>query len=178
MKKTLRIMVLALLAFGIFACGEKKITEDDLKKVESTLSDESGKLNEEAVPTAVEKFCKFVDQNPDNPSAPDWLFKAMQFEIKVGASDKAIELCDKLLNDYPDYRNNPAALVMLANEVYDSQLHDLDKARATYEKVISDYPDSNWVESAEKLIEYLGLTPEEIMTRIMISGMEEVEGEW
>lgn len=175
MKKTLRIMMLALLAFGVLACGEKKITQDDLKKVESTLSDESGNFNMEAVPAAVEQFCKFVKQNPDDPSAPEWLFKAMQFEMKAGNSGKAINLCDKLLNDYPDYPNNPAALVMLASEVYESQLKDLDKARTTYEKVISDYPDSDWAKSAEKLIEYLGLTPEEIMDRIMSQAEEVVE---
>ena len=71
----------------------------------------------------------------------------------------------------------PAALMLTASDVYDSQLHDLDNARAMYEKVISDYPDSEWAESAEKMIEFLGLTPDEIMAKFALSIMEEEEGE-
>ena len=178
MKKTLKLMMLALLAFGMMACGEKKLTQDDLKKAELTLTDNDGNLNMEAAPAVVEQFCKFVEQNPDDASAPGWLFKALQIEIKAAVSEKAIELCNKLVGDYPTYENNPAALVMTASEVYDSQLHDMDQARATYEKVISDYPDSDWAKTAEKMIEYLGMTPEEILTKIMMSNMEEEEGEW
>ena len=178
MKRFLNLMMLAMLAFGMMACGEKKLTQDDLKKAELTLMNEDGSLNVEAVPAAVEQFCKFVEQNPKDASAPQWLFKALQIEIKAGASEKAIELCDKLVNDYPTFESNPAALVMTASEVYDSQLHDLDKAKATYQKVITDYPDSEWAKNAEKMIEYLGMTPEEILSKIMMSKMEEVEGEW
>lgn len=178
MKKTLKIMMFALLACTMLACGEKKITEEDLKKTELSLTDNEGNLKQEAVPAAVQQFCKFVKQNPQAPSAPDWLFKAMQFAMKSGDAEKAVELTEQLVKDYPTYRNSPTALVMLASEVYDGQLHDLDKARATYERVIRDYPDSEWAKSAEKLIEYLGLTPEEIMSKIILSNMEVEEGEF
>ena len=178
MKRFLNLMMLAVLAFGMMACGEKKLTQDDLKKAELTLMNEEGSLNMEAVPVAVEQFCKFVEQNPNDEAAPQWLFKALQVEIKAGASEKAIELCDKLVKDYPTFENNPAALVMTASEVYDSQLHDLDKARATYQKVINDYPNSDWAKNAEKMIEFVGMTPEEILSKIVMSQMEEVEVEW
>lgn len=178
MKKVFQIVMLAVLAFGMMACGEKKLTQDDLKKAESTLVDEQGNLNKEAVPAVVEKFCKFVEQNPDDATAPQWLFKALQIEIKTEESEKAIEICNKLVEKYPDYENTPAALVMTASEVYDSQLHDLDNARATYERVISEYPGSDWAKNAEMMIEYLGLTPEEILSKIVMSNMEEEEGEW
>lgn len=173
MKKVFQIVMLAVLAFGMMACGEKKLTQDDLKKAELTLADEQGNLNKEAVPAVVEQFCKFVEQNPDDATAPEWLFKALQLEIKAEESEKAIEICNKLVENYPDYENNPAALVMTASEVYDSQLHDLDKARATYEKVINDYPSTDWANNAEKMIEFLGLTPEEILSKIVVSNMEE-----
>ena len=177
MKNTLKLMLFALLAFGMMACGEKKLTQEDLKKAEQTLMDSNGNLNKEAVPAVVDKFCTFVKQNPDDASAPDWLFKALQIEVKAGESEKAIALCDQLVKDYPTSGTIPAALMLTASEVYDSQLHDLDKARAMYEKVINDYPDSEWAESAEKMIEYLGLTPDEIMAKFALSIMEEEDGE-
>lgn len=175
MKKTLKIVMLALLACTMLACGEKKIKQEDLEKTELSVSNDNGNLNKEAVPAAIEQFCTFVKQSPDDPTAPDWLFKAMQFATKAGDTDKAIELTDQLVKDYPTYRNAPTALVMLASEVYDSQLHDLDKARTTYERVIREYPGSDWAESAAKLIEFLGMTPEEIMNQIILSQKEEAE---
>ena len=35
MKNTLKLMAFALLAFGLFACGGKQLTQDDLKEAES-----------------------------------------------------------------------------------------------------------------------------------------------
>ena len=54
MKKTLRLMLVALLAFGMFACGEKKLTEDDLKKAEETLFNEDQSVNEAVAPDVAE----------------------------------------------------------------------------------------------------------------------------
>ena len=178
MKNTLKLMLFALLAFGMLACGEKKLTQEDLKKAEQTLMENGGNLDKEAATAVAEKYCRFVKQNPDDATAPDWLFKALQIEVKLGESEKAIALCDQLVKDYPTSEVIPAALMLTASDVYDSQLHDLDKARAMYEKVISDYPDSEWAESAEKMIEFLGLTPEEILGKIVLSNMIEEEGEW
>ena len=168
MKNTLKLMSVALLACVMLACGgnEKKITQEDLKAAESTLSDERGMLNKEAVPAVVEQYCEFVKQNPKDPQAPEWLFKAMQVEVRVGETDKAIELTNKLAKDYPEYENVPVALVMLASDVYNDQLHDLDQARATYERVVKDYPDSEWAKTAAQLIEFLGMTPEEMLSKI------------
>ena len=162
-------MSIVALACVMLACGgnEKKLTSDDLKATESSLSDERGILNKEAVPAAVEQYCAFVKQNPKDPQAPEWLFKAMQIEVRTGETDKAIELANQLANDYPDYKNVPVALVMLASEVYNDQLHDLDKARATYERVISNYPDTQWAADAKILVEMLGMTEEEMLERIV-----------
>ena len=41
MKNTLKIIIFALLSIAMMACGEKKITQDDLKKAEATLFNET-----------------------------------------------------------------------------------------------------------------------------------------
>lgn len=177
MKNTLKLILFVLLAFGMMACGEKKLTQEDLIKAEQTLMENGGNLDKETASAVVEKYCQFVKQNPDDASAPEWLFKALRIEVKLGESEKAIALCDQLVKDYPTHETVPAALMLMASDVYDSQLHDLDKARAMYEKVISDYPDSEWTDSAEKMIGFLGLTPDEILAKIRQSNNGEEEGE-
>lgn len=76
---------------------------------------------------------------------------------------RSIKMVDQLLTTYPDYENNPVALFMLASFVYDEQLHDLDKARETYQRVIDEYPDCPFANDAAIAITQLGMTPEELV---------------
>lgn len=178
MKNLLKLMLVSLLACGMFACGEKKLTEDDLKKAEQALFNDDRSINFDLASQTAEQYCLFVKQNPDAPSAPNWLFKALNIYISTKNAEKSAETCNQLMERYPDYHYTPTGMFMMANMIYDSELHDLDKARALYEKIISDYPDSELIPSVERSIQYLGLTPEEIMTLIQMSQMEVEEGEW
>ena len=49
MKKTLKLMAIALLTLGLFSCGEnqKKITLEELKEAQSALFNENGIMDEE-----------------------------------------------------------------------------------------------------------------------------------
>ena len=50
MKKTFQMMMFALLAFGMLACGEKKLTQEDLRAAEATLFNEDQSINEAEAP--------------------------------------------------------------------------------------------------------------------------------
>ena len=174
MKNTLKIMMLAVLAFGMLACGEKKLTEDDLKAAEETLFNEDRTLNEDTAPIVAEKYCQFVKQNPDDPTASKWLFHALEINVMLKNADKSIELCNQLNEEYPDSKWTPRALLYVGSYVYNDQLNDTAQAHATLQRLIDNYPDSELVDDAQKSIEYLGLTPDEIMARIMMSQMQEM----
>ena len=173
MKNTLKIMMLALLAFGMMACGEKKVTQEDLKAAEATLFNEDHSVNKETAPQVAEKYCLFVKQNPNDSTAPRWLYNAMEINVLMGKSDKSIELGDQLMADYPQSPWAPMSLFLLASYVYNDQLNDTAQAHVTFQRLIDTYPDHELVDDAKKSIEYLGLTPEEIMARIMMTQMEE-----
>lgn len=176
MKNTLKIMSLALLAIVMLACGgkEKKLTQDDLKAAEAMLFNEDRSVNEETAPQVAETFCKFVEQNPDDSTAAQWLFHAMEINVLLKDADKSIELCDQLTANYPQSHWAPRSLLLLGSFVYNDQLNDTAMAHATLQRLIDSYPDSELVVDAKKSIEYLGLTPDEIMARIMLSQMEEM----
>ena len=59
------------------------------------------------------------------------------------------------------------SLFLLGSYVYDSQLNDTAKAHVAFQRLIDSYPESELVDDAQMSIKYLGLTPEEIMERIM-----------
>ena len=176
MKKTLKIMMLALIAFGMMACGEKKLTEKDLKAAEETLFNEDGTMNEEIAPSVAEKYCLFVEQNPDDPSAPQWLYHAMEINVQLKNTEKSIELGEQVVDQYPESTWAPRSLLVVGTFVYNDQLNDTAQAHAILDRLIREYPESNLVDDAKKSIEYLGLTPEEIMTLILMSQMEVEEG--
>ena len=165
----------AMLATLMFACGEKEITQADLKQAEANLFNNDMTANSEAAPQVVELFCKFAKQHPDDPTAPEWLFKAM--EIAVGQKDakKSEEICNMLMKDYPTFDKTPFGMFMMASLIYDDQMKDLDKARAMYERIISDYPESEITPSVEASLNFLGMTPEEIIRQFEAAEAELTE---
>ena len=89
MKKTLKLMAIALLSLGLFSCGEnqKKITLEEVREAQSALFNENGTMNKEEAPKVAEKFCRFVKQNPDDTAAVKWLFHAMEIHMMLKDSE-------------------------------------------------------------------------------------------
>lgn len=175
MKKTLKLMLVAMLAMGLFACGEKKLTYQDMKKAEATLFDEEGYLDTLQAPKVAEKYLKFVKQNPDDTTASLWLYHAMELNVMMKNTEKSMELCDQLVEKYPDSKWTPRGLYLLGSFIYEEEFKDLDKAREVYERIISEYPESEIVESVKSSIKYLGWTPDEIFADMAMSQFEEEE---
>ena len=174
MKKTLKLMAVALLTIGLFACGgnQKKITLDEVRDAQSVLFNENGSLNEKEAPKVAEKFCRFVNQNPNDTSAVKWLYHALEINLMLKDAEKSIEIGNQLLGQYPQSRWAPQTLLTLGSFVYQDQLNDTVQARAMFQRLIDEYPESGLVNDAKKSIEYLGLSPDAVMDAIMMSQMD------
>ena len=129
--------------------------------------------NAEAVPDAIAVFSKYAEENPEAEDAPEYLFKAFEVSVNTKQDPKqSIGFVDRLLAQYPKFDKNPVALFMLATFVYDDQLHDLDKARECYQRIIDEYPESPFARDASISIEQLGLSPEELIRRFEEAAVE------
>ena len=177
MKKTLKTMVFAVLAFGLFACGGngKKLTVEDMRDAQATLFNADMTLNEKEAPKVAKKYCKYVEQNPNDTSVVKWLYHAMEINVMLKDVDKSEKLCEQLLQQYPQSKWAPMSLLMMGSFVYEDILNDTAQAHAAYQKLIDNYPESDLVDDAQKSIEFLGLTNEERMSRIMMSQMDDGE---
>ena len=173
MKKSLMIMVAAFLAFGMMACGEKKITQKDLEAAEAKLFYENGLVNENVAPQVAEKYCEFVEQNPEDSTAPLWLYHAMEINVMLKNPDKSIELGNQLLSQYPDSPFAPRSLFLMGSFVYDDMLQDTAQAHVMFQRLIDEYPQSKHVEDAKRAIWFLGLTPDQIMSILAMEQMTE-----
>ena len=178
MKKLLVIMFFASIAFGMTACGEKKVTTEDLKAAEATLFNDDQSVNEAKAPEIAELYCQYVKQNPNDSAAASYLYSALEINVFLKNTDKSVEIGNQLVSQYPESEWAPMSLFLLGSYVYNDLLNDTAQAHVAFQRIIDDYPQSDLVDDAEKSIEYLGLTPEEIFSRIMMSQMEVVEGQW
>lgn len=96
--------------------------------------------------------------------SPEALFEAIGVSMSTQQDPQhSIAMVNQLVTDYPSFENNPVALFMLASFVYDEQLHDLDKARETYQRVIDEYPGTPFANDAAIAITQLGMTPDELV---------------
>ena len=174
MKKSLKLMIFALLALGMLACGgnEQKLTLDDMRAAQDALFDENGSLNKTEAPKVAEKYCQFVKQNPNDTSVVKWLFHAMEINLMLKDSKKCIKIGNQLLEQFPQSKWAPQSLLTLGSFVYNDQLKDTAQAHVMFQRLIDEYPESDLVDDAQKSIEYLGLSPEEIMSSIMESQMD------
>ena len=171
-------LLIALLAILVIAgCNRTvKTTGDDVKKAEEAMFNADMTTNKDAVAGAVATFSKYVEDNPEAADAADVLFKAVEVSVNTKQDpQQSIGLVNKLVADYPQFDKNAVALFMLATFVYDEQLHDLDKARETYQQIIDNYPDNPFAKDAEISITQLGMTPEELIK--MFEEREEQESE-
>ncbi|MBO7082933.1 MAG: tetratricopeptide repeat protein [Bacteroidales bacterium] len=163
MKKSI-LLFAVLLLFAVACNHNSKVTEKDVKKAEAALFNEDQTTNKEAVPNAITTFSKYAEENPEAANAPEYLFKAVEISVNTKQeAQQSIDLVNRLVSNYPKFEKNPVALFMLATFVYDEQLHDLDKARETYQQVIDNYPDSPFANDASIAITQLGMTPEELI---------------
>lgn len=167
MKNTLKVMLFVAVALGMFACGGKEVTQEDLKAAEASLFNADQSVNEAEAPKVAETYCRFVKQHPDDSTAAQWLYRAMEINVFLKDADKSIKIGDQLVKQYPESEWAPMSLFLLGSYVYDTQLNDTAQAHVTFQKLIDNYPESELVDDAQMSIQYLGLTPEEIMAKIM-----------
>ena len=165
MKKNILLLAVAMLLVMVGCQNQnKKVTEKDVKAAEEALFNEDLTANPDAVPQAIATFSRFAEENPDHAEAPEYLFKALEISVNTRQdAQQSIDLCNRLLAAYPEFDKNPVALFMIASFVYDDQLHDLDKARETYQQIVEEYPESPFANDAAISIQQLGMSPEELI---------------
>lgn len=183
----MRLLLLSFFSLFFFCCGREKSQETnhtkpndstrtrseflmdcnllraEAKRYDSTLLLQND-LNDTLARNAIKAFTGFASYCKTEIDVPIYLLKTASVAKAVNNIPQAKIALETLISDYPGFENRPAALFMLA-QLYDevSYLNDEHEAARLYKKIISDYPNSEWVVVAKGALKMIGKSDKEML---------------
>jgi len=154
-------ILLILFVIALSACTSKY---DSLKKDITTLEKKIGEQ------TVIDKtdgskllglYIDFAASFPEDSSTHVILYNAARVAISIEETQKALELLEQIIDDYPDSQLVPEAYI-LTGFIYENILLDIDQARKWYELFIQHFPTHSMGEDIRTTILNLGKSPEEL----------------
>lgn len=160
MKRFFPLLLIALFFVGCNNYDPAKRIEKLEKEVLST----DNAIVPETANELVSAYCDFADAYPKDAMAPEYLFKAMDVSMNLNEPQRTISIIDRLVDEYPEYPRTQAALFM-KGFIFETKYNNLDMARNLYEQYLQQYPDGEFADDCKASIEFLGLSPEELVKR-------------
>lgn len=166
-ENTMRKNLLFLLPLLLLITACSKVNDQELyDKAQKELSNQ--KFIE-----AVALFDSLLTETPNSEFAPKSLLECGKIYhsekipnlSKEESMNKAIHYYKRLYSEHPDFKESASAMMMtgfiLANE-----LNKPEEARTVYEEFLKKYPNSELAGSVKLELESIGLSPDEILSRI------------
>jgi outer membrane protein assembly factor BamD (BamD/ComL family) len=154
--------VMALIV-AVSCTSQKDEAHQKISQLEDSLfSDENKMIDRAKAKELIDVYVQFANDNPDDPATPDYLFRAGDMAMNMNMPYRAIEVFDRIMNNYPDFEKAPQCL-FLKGYIYENDLKDLNAAKKIYEEFLQKYPDDEFADDAEISIKNLGKSPEELI---------------
>jgi outer membrane protein assembly factor BamD (BamD/ComL family) len=164
MKTRELFLLIAITSLFIVACttpqGKKKAAIKLLEK--ELFSDENKMIDQPKAVNLINEYITFADEFAEDKETPEFLFKAGDMSMNLNMPQKAIQVFDRILKDYPDFEKAPQCLFLKAY-VFENEIGDLNAAKRMYEEFIAKYPNDEFADDAAVSIKNLGKTPEELI---------------
>ncbi len=113
---------------------------------------------------------------PNDAQSPILLHKAGEVARSIRAYNKALGIYDWIYTKYPDYEKAPQALFLQAFTL-DNDLKRYDDARVLYEDFLKKYPNDDFADDTQFLLENLGKDDEDIINSFDDGGKAKTESE-
>lgn len=174
MKK--QFILACLTIFGsaiIFSCTSERDREaKGISKLEEELTAQAARPEPEKLNELMGLYLNFVANHPTDSTAPQYLFKAVNLAMGMNNGQKAMELVDRTLNEYPK-SEKLAETIFLKAYIYENLLSNLGLAQKTYRDFLLLYPDHELSDDAEAALLNLGKSPEELVREFEAKAAEQ-----
>lgn len=163
MKKLTLITFAALL---MVACGpsrEERI--DAIENFEDSIFESAVAADPQVADQLTQLYVEFADKYPNDPLSPQYLMKAADVQSNVLHTERAVELFDRIIQDYPDFDEVPMCYFLKGNALeLNSQM---DEAKAAYEEFLAKYPDHYMADQTRKMLPLIYMSNEEKLAYIL-----------
>ncbi len=136
---------------------------DDITALGSSMYDETThKVDFQAANDYIRVCELFALVQPKNTQSPEYLHKAGETARAVRSFPKAVAIYDWIYTQYPNYEKAAQALFLKAF-TYDNDLNDKATAKALYEEFLKKFPEDDFADDTQFLLNNLGKDDEEII---------------
>lgn len=151
-------------AILISACSNPQADKKaEIEALENGLfSDETKMVDRAKANELIKLYVAYADEFPGDAENPEMLFKAGDMAMNLNQGRTAIEIFDRVMENYPDYEKTPQCL-FLKGYIYENNLGNLEMARKIYEEFLQKYPEDKFADDAKISIQNLGKSPEELI---------------
>lgn len=156
------VFLFAVILLVIGCSPSQKKMQEEIKNKEALLFNESGILNPQKGQELITLYTDYFKKFPKDTVSAKYLFEAASLKVSLKDYYGAINIYDTILNTYQTTHIAPQALFMKAF-TYDNYLQRINDARQYYQQFIERYPNHSLANDAQKSLEFLGKTDEEIM---------------
>jgi TolA-binding protein len=113
---------------------------------------------------AMRAFTEFAHNCSRDTTSAIYLIKTAQVARAVNNIPQAKLALDRCIDEYTGFSGRPAAMFLLA-QIYEGHnyLNNAYDARKMYERIIEEYPKSEWAANAKAAIPYIGKSDAEII---------------
>ncbi|MEN0006974.1 MAG: tetratricopeptide repeat protein [Bacteroidota bacterium] len=135
----------------------------DLQETRKTMfNDSTGRIDLPKAAAFINATEAMANLRPDDPQTPVLLHQAGETARSTRDFQKAIAIYDQIYENYPDYEKAPQSLFLKAFTL-DNDLKRPDEARKLYEEFLERYPEDDFADDTQFLLENLGKDDEEII---------------
>lgn len=163
MKNPITVVAAVMLLLVVASCTSQR--DKDIRAIaglEKQLEKEGARPDPAELKKLLDMYIGFVDANPADTLAQDYLYKAINLSIGVNNGARAMQLIDRTLNDFRQSKYLPETVFMKAY-VYENLLGNLGQAATVYNDFIVKYPQHDLADDAAAALKYLGKSPEELV---------------
>lgn len=145
------------------------------KQSDRALMDSAKKnLDAKKITEAVADYNNLIKEYPESPLAPEALYKlGTVYQNKMDKTldetqslEKAVDYFKQVSEKYSSSKDAPKSLFM-AGFIQANDLRKFGLATITYKTFLNKYPNDELAPAAKEELEYMGLTPEQILQKKM-----------
>lgn len=169
-----KILFILLAATALVACGpNRQELVEQIQDFEYSLFENPVDCADPDVADNLTKlYVTFADKYATDSLTPAYLMKAAEVQANVLHTERAIELLDRIIGNYPDFDDIPMCHFLKGN-AYELN-SEYEKSKAAYQEFVDKYPNHFMAEQVRMMIPHIGMSPEEMLAEILANASDSI----